>query len=315
MNIPFNSRIAWATVVLLWSFVLSDVQAQQFMIQGNDQNAAMQQQFKMQIEAKRNGAVSRLQTRIADIHRAAELTEEQLKKLEIAAKGAVKAYMKKATKVIVDQAKAMGFEFDPDAEPKEDDENADDQPADLLGAPVMAMNWMGQFPGSVSTTVEKEKRWTTSVEKVLSEEQSEKFEKLVAERIAFRRQSAVNHFISRVDQKLLLSAKQRKELGSMIDEKYGSELARKIEQPNNMFFAFGGVPQPDVDTTEVDGILSESQIELWKTGFSGELAQLEANPAMGFAVPAINVMPAIQAQVDDWVEAEETDDDKDDDDK
>ena len=228
-------------------------------------NDRLKTSFRNTLNSNKAMAESRIANRVAEINRVANLDDAQLRKLQIAAKGAVQSYMEKQDEEIVARAKQLGFEFDPAAEPEENEGNQ-----------VRATVSYGTRTNLRS--VENEKIWQTSLENVLSAEQNETYKNLLQERVTSRENLALDLFISRADMILLLSPEQRQQLRDVIGPRYGDQLTQKLDRQ----FTSVGLNTPrfksgkeEVDTAMVDNILSEAQIEQWKRSFGSEVKAME----------------------------------------
>lgn len=249
---------------------------------------------------------------IGDMERTCKLSETQVKKLQLASKGAVASAMEKFEK----QQKQMrarfrqaGMNLPPGAEDEEDDkDDADDElekeeRPEAVAGPAFAMNMINLVGGSPSNNgggVAKEVRWVKAVEKVVTKEQREQYDAAVKARAAFARKSAVAAFIAKVDLKLLLSPDQRTKLTALVDEEFGKEMAKRVGQSTGGMFFFGGQQgraTAPIAHEELKPLLSEAQFAEWKQTFEKELNQLK--PQRGFGGGFGNVIirgaaPAVQ---------------------
>lgn len=270
---------------------------------GND-NDAMKKQFVDSLAQKKLSAENRIQSRIADIDRACDLTEMQEKKLAIASKGAINAFLEKEKKSIEQQAKAMGIDLDFDEldteEPEEDEEDNDNNAAGGAAMMVRAFALGGPF-GNGNTNVENSKIWKTAIKKVLSEDQSKKWDEWQEQRDAYQRRVAVEQFVAKVDRKLLLSPEQREELAKYVDEKHGKKLHEQATSGNQNGLGmnvvingrFGGPNAADNEEADemLKEILTESQLQEWQESFERELSGRGGNfNFIGNAVNGINIV-------------------------
>ena len=253
---------------------------------GGDTTAARKKAFERE-----------LATKIGDMKRACELSDAQVKKLQLAAKGAVassmtkfKAQQKKMRErmrgmrvggpgVLIEEA-----EDDDDEDAAEGEEADADEDEELVeGNFAVAVNAVNMIGGGRSSqiSVATEPRWTMAISSVLTSEQKAAYEKAVKEREAFVRKTAVASFVARVDLKLLLSAEQRQKLTAVIDRNFGKQLGQKVAQQNQrqgMFFftetttRFNG--KPPISHDELKPLLSEAQLGEWKSSFEAELDRL-----------------------------------------
>ncbi len=275
-----TSRSQWARVAapLFILFVLassSPLQAQ-FFGDGGDQEEMMRKQFRESLKQQKVALENWIISRIADIDRACELSDSQKQKLSIASKGAVKASMPDAKKNIAQEAKDMGFEFDPDEAPEEEneDENENENEAAMMAQEFFFDGMMG----GQTIQVEKNKVWKSAVKKVLNEEQTTKWKDWVEQRGVYQRRVAVENFIAKVDRKLLLAPEQRDELLKYVNESYGKELYEQQSQTDSsygiMVISNGGSAALNDADEALKKILSESQLTEWMQSFEGQLSNM-----------------------------------------
>lgn len=248
---------------------------------------------------------------VGDMQRTCELSEAQVKKLQLASKGAVASAMEKFEK----QQKQMrvrlrqaGVNLPPGADENAGNaEDADKEEEEVLEPPAfdpvnvlnLVANGVGG-PAGRSGGVAKEVRWVKAVEKVVTKEQREQYAAAVKARAAFARKSAVAAFIAKVDLKLLLSPDQRTKLTALVDEEFGKEMAKRVGQNTGGMFFFGGQQgraTAPIAHEELKPLLSEAQFAEWKQTFEKELNQLK--PQRGFGGGFGNVIirgaaPAVQ---------------------
>ncbi len=317
----FNSRrlLAPVSMPIFILFVLALSSPLQAQFGAGGEGEMMRKQFQDSLKQQKVAFENRIVSRIADIDRACELSDSQKKKLSIASKGAVKASMTEAKKNIAQQAQNMGFEFDPDEAPEEEKEDED-----IPQAGMMELGFIvGEMMGSQTVQVDKNKVWTSAVKKVLTEEQTNKWNEWSEQRAVYQRRVAVKNFIAKVDRKLLLAPEQRDELIKYVDESYGKELYEQSQTDSpygmDMFFDGGmgmqGGAAPDDADEALKKILSESQLTEWMNSFEGQLSNLGnggggafgafnmiGGPAGGIVVDAVE---AVEEEGDDDNEEDE----------
>ncbi len=289
-----------------------------------DQLVQIKKQFIADLDRAKEAAQKRILSRIEDIDRACELTDSQKKKLNVGSKGAVKSFIATTKKTMLEQAKQMGYDFDPDEpieeQPKPENEEGDE--AQLWEMQVNAAFMSGgMFGGSNPNDVESQDSWTKMVEKTLTDEQKEKWHAWTEARLAYQREVAVSHFIAKVDRRLLLSEEQRKKLTELISEQHGESLREKMVQTDqnqfNMgFFVFNqwqnGQGEAEDDETDklLGEFLTESQLAIWKANFANELSG-GANGNLGvFLAPAVGA--AVDIEIEESLPVEEDDNDDED---
>ena len=230
-------------------------------------NDRLKQGFLTTLRRNQTIANSRMEIRVADINRSVQLDDAQLRKLQIAAKGAVQSYIEKEGKVLAERARKLGFDFDIAAEL--------DEPVDQARRSIPT-GFYGANSKKIVETIENEKIWLSSVEKILTKEQYETHNNLLQERITQHENLALDLFIARADSTLLLSKEQRKQMRDAIEVRYGDQLSARLTRH------FARVNEPrrtmkkEIDTTIVDNILTEAQLAQWKISFGAEIEQMDS---------------------------------------
>lgn len=192
----------------------------------------------------------RLAIRIGELQGVCNLTEQQVKRLQLAAKGAVRYELKgfKARFEAAQRQMMGGFvegelaEIEPGAVPalaeptaspaktpkadvreKTDTDSKKPKQDKEVAALLREVGTMYGPLGSMSTSsdIEKQKFWLNALRKTLTEEQQTKHQQHLASRTAYRRRATVSHVVSGLDERLLLSEAQRKKLSEVIDTELG----------------------------------------------------------------------------------------------
>jgi hypothetical protein len=307
-NWPNGIRtFAFSMAIMLCLLTQFEVSAQQFIVQqpvGNDRDTVLYERFTQQLDLKRQAAESRIELCLADIDHACQLSDAQRKKLEIACKGAVNSHMTSATEQIKKSAKQVGFDFEPGNPPEKVDDDGEKNNNVVRAQNVFVMNGPGAI-GQGEKAVEQEKIWKLSVKKVLTEEQDQKLQSWVSQRKRNTEKAAVNSFVARVDQQLLLSPNQRTKLTEWIDENYAQKLSEK-SQVRVQGFVVLNRGQNDRSASiqgPVAAILTESQRDAWEKSFQKELDQL--NQQVG-GIRGVNAVPAIR-MAPAWIKDDDDD--------
>lgn len=290
---------AWLLFAATALLMTAESTGQQFMFQanGNDKDA-MRKQFTDQLASKKSEAANRLACRISDIGRACDLTSTQTKKLEIAAKGAVNATMKDAKAAMAKQAKMMGIEFDPDEDNEEETapENEDEDDGNINAANVFQAVIIDGFEGNSNQSPESQKIWTSSLKKVLSEEQAKQWEQWQADRKTYQTEMAVGSFVAKADRRLLLSGEQREQLAAHLVENHGELLRKRADRRESNQFGgvfvlnavnnvIGGEVEDEENTDgKIGEILTVEQLEIWNKEFASKLKSNPAGNVMGGGV-------------------------------
>ena len=270
-----------STVIVVVCFLLSwlgrhEIQAQQIIIRTAGKNAELEtyNQINGILEGERDAARNRIQSKLLDIDRACELSPKQKTRLKVAGKGAIVSYSDSVTKILERSAKARGFEFKKGKPPKANPDVEDMERFRLV-----------DLDGKIDKlAVETESIWVASIKKTLTETQAEKLKAWTMARQKMIRQAAVDHLIAKVDLKMFLSREQSQKLKAYVDQKYGPQLAQQMKTPPKRNRGFVpeavqvGLPQGKRNVTvdeSLKEILSDSQLEIWKTDFHDDLESLE----------------------------------------
>ena len=299
---PLGVRtLAFSLAILPCLLTQLEVSAQQFIVQqpvGNDRDTVLYNQFTQQLDLKRQAAERQIELCLADIDQACQLSASQRKKLEIAGKGAVKSHMTSVTEQIKKSAQQVGFDFEPGDPPEKVDDDGEGENKVIPAQRVFVMN----APGAMNQdeeSVEQEKIWEMSVKKVLTEVQDQKLQSWLGQRKRHIEKAAVDSFVARVDQQLLLSPDQRTKLTAWIDGNYAQKLSEKSQVRVQGFVVLNRnqVDQPASIKGPVADILTESQRGAWEKSFQEELDQLDGRAgnirrAVRRAIPAIRMAPA-----------------------
>jgi hypothetical protein len=273
---------------------------------------------------------------IGDMKRTCELSEVQVRKLKLAAKGAVASAMEKFEKRQRRQRQALaraGVNLPRLLEPEEEEEAPEDEDeeqeadgpnlaiemqngvAEIVIAAPNAINLVAGQPvrsGSSSSAITNEPRWKVAVKNVVSAEQRQKYATVVNQRKAYARKANVSSFIAKVDHVLLLSTEQRSKLTTLVDDEFGAKFAAQVTSRNSFWTAFGSPAKatPPLSHEELKSFLDDAQFTEWKQRFEQELNQLkQRNAAVGLngfapvaapaAVPAIRIEPNRNADNED----------------
>lgn len=296
-----DSNIATRSILALFAFALAcqgaDVIAQRAFFawgQQADQEGQANEALEKEFEQFKSVQEQRLATRIADMKRICELSDEQVTKLQVAAKGAIEKSMKVVRKqytdmltqwgMIADAVEIEAVADDNDEElVEETDENdeahAEDEENAQAGV-VVNVEMLGmvrqniEAMGNRLATPENERVWKNAVSKTLTDEQSSAYAETVSARTARLRKAAVETFVAKVDSELLLLDSQRNELIKLIDDRYGLALQKDaVRSYRQEFFQFVDLPDPKINS-DAKKVLSDSQYLVWKSEFATELERI-----------------------------------------
>jgi hypothetical protein len=269
---------------------------------GGDESKQMKAALDREIKQIKAIQEQRMTTSIEDMKRVCELSDEQVTKLQVAAKGAIERSLESTRKQYIEMLKQFGMlnvvaadaveeaaeesgETDgenavaeqTDADDAEEEEELADGAWQMAGG--MDLGFVRQnieLNGGKLATPELEKIWTNTVSKTLTEPQADKYAETVTARTARVRQAAVEAFVAKVDAELLLQDSQRDELVKLVNDKYGEALQKNmLRRDRRDFFVMDGSTSSKINK-EVRDLFSDSQFHVWKSKFAGELEQITA---------------------------------------
>lgn len=190
------------------------------------------------LTAENDAVVRRLNAWVQDIDRICELSVEQERKLRVVIKGAAGKRNEARKKEIEAQFKRFT------------DRNQ-----------VVNFTVMSKSPRDVDS----EKIWTSTLGKILDDEQGKKYQEWQDERIRFQRTALVDQFVSEVDQSLFLSSDQREKMAATIDKNFGDRFVSDANSGRVRVRRGQIRPTPDPKYVElVEDFLSETQLDEWK---------------------------------------------------
>ncbi len=298
-----ESNILTRSILALFAFAMAcqceDVIAQWVFFgwgQEGDQEGQVDGTLEKEFENIKSVQEQRLVTSIADMKRVCELSEEQVTKLQVAAKGAIEKSMQAVRKQYTDMLTQWGMVADAveveavvddadeetDEEPDEKDEANADEDVDAQADVVMNVEMIGmvrqniEAMGTELARPETQRVWKNAISKTLTDEQSRAYAETVSARAARLRKGAVETFVAKVDTELLLLDSQREELIKLINDRYGLALQKDaVRSFRQEFLQFGDSTDPKINS-DAKKFLSDSQFQVWKSEFATELEQIAA---------------------------------------
>lgn len=246
--------------------------------------ASAQQQATLRISKKDSGenrlnelfvefeeaAEKRLQRRISLLKDSCDLTEQQVRKLDVACLGAASQFVEGKRDLELPRLrhyqKKAGFEFDENDNPIEDNRQIRNRTV------VFTL----KFPSP--NLVEDSEIWQRAVTKVLDENQLRINAEIGEARQTRLRNAAINAFVARVDFHMNMRGNQIKELCARIsDDPVADQLAQKLLY-QELALTFSPLRHKKVEELEfhylVDSILNEHQLKKWDRYFEPELQNL-----------------------------------------
>lgn len=264
----------------------------------------MQKQMAQQLKQQERQYKQFMAITIDNIDRICELTDDQKKKLGIAAKGATERSLGKWKKQMaqmrgqfganinvnnvvfgaiaeaiaedVEVAADVEIQVEPVAEDLAGDvgvevpEEAialDVQIADVVGGNVWNGGFgLGGMQPNVSqvSTVARETVWTKTLTKVLTEKQKTSFKAAEDKRRKFRRKTAVDAVLAKIDAELILSDDQRTKIGALLDRAVGHQFSVQQSGFNQDFSQTNGMTAVQrMPKTQMAKLLSKTQMARW----------------------------------------------------
>jgi hypothetical protein len=258
---------------------------------------------------------------IDNIDRLCKLTEAQKKKLDIASKGAVERTMGKWKKqmaqmqgrqwngqfgnirnalvadvavgaIVIAEDVAEPVEADPEAIEIEIAQDAVQVEVDnvQLIAPQIAFN--GPFGGFAAmnvtaiNSVAKEPVWTKAVDKTLTAEQKTDFKKAQERRRLFRRKTAVDSVVAKIDSELILSDDQRTKISALVNKAVGHQFSMQANGFNQDFNQANGMTAVQrIPKTQMAKLLSKTQMVRWnefRRQYGAPEQAMQANPLLNW---------------------------------
>ena len=238
------------------------------MVAGGGEPKQMQAALDREIKQIKSVQEQRMTTSIDDMTRVCELSDEQVTKLQVAAKGAIEKSLESAHKQYLEMLQQFGMfngvavEADevvdegpgpPDARNADaeqtDEKNAEEEEAEFAGGGwqmpgVIDLGFVRQnieMNGGELAAPEKEKIWTNAVRKTLTDQQAGKYNEALTARTARIRKAAVEAFVAKVDAELLLQESQRAELVKLVNARFAGELEQKAAVNGDPMDNNGGV--------------------------------------------------------------------------
>jgi hypothetical protein len=239
---------------------------------------------------------------VDNLDRLCKLTAAQKKKLAIASKGAVERTMGKWKRQMVQMRGQFGGQFGgnfdvvaevlvEEAEPAIADDGGDavEAPAEAdpdaieieiaieegdfvndvqIIAPAIA--WNGPFVGmggmnvNAINSVAKEPIWTKAVAKTLTDKQKADFKQAQTKRRQFRRKSAVDNVIAKIDSELILSDDQRTKIGELVNKAVGHQFSMQQNGFTMDFSQANGMTAVQrIPKAQMAKLLSKTQMARW----------------------------------------------------
>ena len=269
-----KTNFVWL-IAMAWLVITPTVSHAQvglnLVIPQGDNEAAMQQAET----THKNACDQYLALAIEDIDRACKLSDTQRKKLQIAGKGA-------SERTVVAWRRAMkqmmrGFA---DFEGAAEELNAQDDPKEVenvgdlvevvegLDDAEAVLSPMAAGGGAIMRpqSVTHQSIWRVAVKKTLTTEQYAAYNAEKQRRDKLARNQAISTVIVMLDEQLLLSEQQRKQMRTVVDETLGEDL-QKIAAKGGWDPAFESlrmiVPMT-LSPKSLESILNKAQMDRWK---------------------------------------------------
>ena len=231
--------------------------------------------FNKQMTQYEEAAAGTLRRRVALLKEPCSLTDQQVRKLDVAARGAAAKFVTKKREQehtrLRQTQKMAGFKFD------EQGELISDVPYARIRPTSFSLTFRSP------TLVQESELWQRSVSKVLTEEQKQILDTLNEAAEDRRRDAVVRNFIARLDFHMNLNVSQIEKLYEKISaDPLADQLIQKMLYQElaleNAKRVSGGLEKLKESKFEylVEDILNEQQLGKWKMIFEPELHILEA---------------------------------------
>ena len=292
MAINGSSRISFLILLLAWVATPNPTVAQGVLeipdVFGNPGDPVELQKAKFE---------SQLGIRIDEMKRVCQLSDDQVRKLQVGAKGTVARSMvlwKKQASALQQQLGGMfagGFVVPGEEEEEEDDEKEEEEEEEEANAaPINAQvfQMMGQMMMD-DIPPHRQKIWKNVVGKVLTDEQRTRLTEADKARLAFIRKAGVMSRVQELDQLLRLSPQQRPRIVEVVDRVLG----KTIEQADGPRKARSTIIYGDesrLRSKDLKDILSDAQLKAWETSEAEGNNPLAAAMQMGMGGGARRVM-------------------------
>ncbi|MEM7013795.1 MAG: hypothetical protein AAF585_20215 [Verrucomicrobiota bacterium] len=243
-------------------------------------------------ETERDQKLVTMGEAVSDIDRVCSLTDEQREKFDLAAKGAVEAYLDKW------RGKMDGW-----VRGRARNENGDiDQ--FLLGMGTV------RFGEAKDWAPQKQSIWVQSVVRILNDEQRRLYAEDLEERAKFRSQAMAQAVLADADRVVKFTTDQRKELLPLVQDatsEYWDRLENWAGAEQSLPFYQMGAVLGGVDAKFVEELLSEAQHKQWKSYVAKHDAgwnmiknmQIKGNGAVNVRVQINGVDQPVQIQAID----------------
>jgi len=204
-------------------------------------------------ETERDQKFETMEAVISDIDRVCHLTEDQKKRLTLAAKGAVDKYLESWRTQMDGWVRQRTTHLDGDIN-------------DVLAG----MNSV-RFGNAKNWAPERQDLWKSSLESALTAEQRNAYRTDVKARSDFKHQAMANVVVADLDRRIKLAPDQRTKLLALAvtaSGKYWERLENWSGDEENLPFYQMGAIMGGVPKEELEKLLSQRQMEGWKQYFS-----------------------------------------------
>ena len=208
------------------------------------------------------------------IHRDCNLTDQQIRKLRVAAKGIQERRIEIGLQRLGEFARASGLlpdNADDPAPVRPDKPNEDDgfDAMRIYGAKTMGRDVVLFFTRH-TTPITDHPKWQQILQRTLTKEQLNLYREASIQRHRRLLENSVRKWVSELDEQLYLSERQAEKIFQHVNDLLQKEVT--ASHPNQMTKAIKLVEEKNksLDAT-VEAILSAAQIERWKTRHDGRL--------------------------------------------
>lgn len=228
------------------------------------------------LDAYQKSAEFRLLGQLQNLKQDCDLTEPQMTKLRVAAKGATKVFVGKQREKAMEMLKTYqaraGFDVDDD---DEEDEDEKEEPERIIRNFAFVLN-ITSFHSIDGAPI-----WNRSIDKVLTPEQKTKQAEAESSRKEFYKTAAVDHFVAQLENSLFLSEDQRNALRKIIHDNFADILVNSMKndrQNRNRVVQARAIKRDPEHADLVKDLLNEDQLAEWIRSVEPELQRIKQLP-------------------------------------
>ena len=236
--------LRWSALVLalLALACLANVRGDEPAAQSDAAKRAEAERMRKELaeQKRRERFLQEMTSRIDEMHRLANLSEKQRKRLQIASKGAVDTYFSETKKRVESEPDGVGHIIH------------------RLGD-----DWLSLDSSPHSDFVLLEPIWVKTVAETLDDRQKQILQQAASQREAFRRDFVIQGVVVKMDEELRLSQQQREQATQFLRRELSGLIAKtKMRRIRIPYFSHHAATLP---AKELKTFLREEQAKQWRT--------------------------------------------------